>query len=350
MFIKAVCIKLNMFDVVVVGGGPVGLYTAKLCEDMGYRVVVLEEDRDIGKPLRCSGLISRNIERFFPDVKGWGVIENEVDLAVLHSKRSELVLKKAKAAYVINRTKFDKKMSEFVKSKVRLGCKAKRITFRKNWVEIDTTKGKLRGEMVVGCDGPDSTVGKISGGKETVKGLIGIVGGKNRSNQVDLYFDKGSLNDGFFWKIPRGETTEYGVWGKHVKFADLERFFGLKEYEKFAGLIPVRPAKRTYSRRVLLVGGSAGQAKPWSGGGVIYGLTCAKIASSIIEKAFRFNDFSERVLKEYESEWRKRIGKQISLGLMFRKFLRSSTDLQLDIAFRTGRLFNYRRLDMDFIL
>ena len=340
-----------MFDVVVVGGGPVGLYTAKLCEDMGYRVVVLEEDRNIGKPLKCSGLISRNIERFFPDIREWNVIENEVDLAVLHSKRSELVLKKAKAAYVINRTKFDEKISEFVKSRVRLNCKAKGITFRKNWVEIDTAKGKLRGEMVIGCDGPDSTIGKgISVGEETVKGLMGIVKTKDHSNKVDLYFDKGSLKDGFFWKIPRGETTEYGVWGKYVKFADLERFFGLKEYEKFAGLIPVRPVKRTYSRRVLLIGSSAGQVKPWSGGGVIYGLTCAKIASNIIEKAFRFNDFSEGVLKEYESKWRGSVGKQISLGLMFRKFLRSSTDLQLDIAFRTGRLFNYGRLDMDFIL
>jgi digeranylgeranylglycerophospholipid reductase len=339
-----------MFDVVVVGGGPVGLYTAKLCEDMGYKVVILEEDREIGKPLKCSGLISRNIEGFFPDIKEWGVIENEVDSAVLHSRRSELVLKKAKAAYVIDRTKFDKKISESVRSEIRLNCKAKKITFRENWVEIDTNRGKIRGEMVIGCDGPDSTVGRSFGRKDMVKGLIGIVREKNRSKKVDLYFDKGSLKDGFFWKIPRGGKTEYGAWGKHVKFRDLERFFGLKNYERFAGLIPVRPVKRTYSRRVLLVGGSAGQVKPWSGGGVIYGLTCAKIAANITEKAFRFNDFGEGVLKEYERKWGERVGKQISLGLLFRKFLKSSTDLQLDIAFRTGSLFGYGRLDMDFIL
>ena len=53
-----------MFDIVIVGAGPVGLYTAKLCEDMGYKVTVLEEDNEIGKPVSCSGLISRNIERF----------------------------------------------------------------------------------------------------------------------------------------------------------------------------------------------------------------------------------------------------------------------------------------------
>jgi geranylgeranyl reductase family protein len=339
-----------MFDVVVVGGGPIGLYTAKLCEDMGYRVVVLEEDREIGKPLKCSGLISRNIEKFFPDIRDWKVIENEVDLAVLHSKRSELVLRKRKAAYIINRTEFDRKISELVKSEIRLNCKAERVVTKNDHVEVQTKGGKLRGEMVIGCDGPDSTVGKGFGKKEMVKGLVGIVRGKDCSNRVDLYFDKKLLRDGFFWKIPRGETTEYGVWGEHVKFRDLERFFGLKGYERFAGLIPVKPVKRTHSRRVLLVGSSAGQVKPWSGGGVIYGLTCAKIASSVIEKAFRFNDFSEGILKEYEREWKRRIGKQIGFGLLFRKFLKSSTDLQLDIAFRTGKLFDYGKLDMDFIL
>lgn len=339
-----------MFDVVVVGGGAIGLYTAKLCEDMGYKVVILEEDREIGKPLKCSGLVSRNIEGFFPDIREWGVIENEVDSAVLHSKRSEMFLRKRKAAYVINRTEFDKKISESVRSEIRLNCKAKKITFRKDRVEIDTDKGKFTSEMVIGCDGPDSTVGRGFGRKGIVKGLIGIVREKNRSKRVDMYFDKGLLKDGFFWKIPRGETTEYGVWGEHVGFSDLERFFGLENYERFAGLIPVRPANRTYSRRVLLVGGSAGQVKPWSGGGVIYGLTCAKIAANTTEKAFRFNDFSEKVLKEYEKKWRESVGKQISLGLLFRKFLKSSTDLQLDIAFRTGSLFDYGRLDMDFIL
>ncbi|MEE9323203.1 MAG: FAD-dependent monooxygenase, partial [Candidatus Aenigmarchaeota archaeon] len=312
-----------MFDVVVVGGGPIGLYTAKLCEDMGYRVVVLEEDREIGKPVKCSGLISRNIMGFFPDIENWGVIENVVDSAVLHSKRSKLVLRKKKAAYVINRAKFDKKLSEFLRSEIRLNCKVEKITVEKDFVEIDTDKGKVKGEMVIGCDGPDSIVGKISGRKESVKGLIGVVREEDRSNNVGMYFDKKLLRDGFFWKIPRGESTEYGVWGKDVKFKDLEKFFGIKDYERFAGLIPVRPVRKSYSRRVLLIGGSAGQVKPWSGGGVIYGLTCARIAARIVEKAFRFNDFSEGVLKEYESKWKGRIGKQMKFGLLFRKFLKS---------------------------
>jgi flavin-dependent dehydrogenase len=336
-----------MFDVIIVGAGPVGLYTAHLCEKMGYRTAILEDDKEIGKPLKCSGLISTNVRKFFPVIESWGVIENEIDAAVLHSRRSRLVLRKTKAAYVINRTLFDKRISEMVETEIRLGCRAEKMAVKDGFVEIATGNGILKGGMAVLCDGPNSMMAEK---RNTVKGLIAIVDKTDRSNSVDLYFEKKILRDGFFWKIPRGRTTEYGVWGKNVKFADIEKYFGINKYEKFAGIIPIGPAKKSYAERVLMIGSSAGQVKPWSGGGVIYGLTCAEIAAKIIEKAFRFNDFSEASLKEYETKWGEKIGRQIKMGLLFRKFLEHSTDFQLDLALRTGRMFNYGRVDMDFIV
>lgn len=336
-----------MLDIVVVGAGPVGLYAAGLCEKMGYKVAVLEEDREIGKPLRCSGLISRNVRRFFPDIEGWGVIENQIGAAILHSKRSELVLRKAKAAYVINRTLFDKKISEGVESEIKFGCRAEKISIRDNHIEIATKRGTFKGEMAMLCDGPQTMLAKK---RNVVKGLIAIVDKPDVSNSVDLYFDKKILRDGFFWKIPRCETTEYGAWGKSVRFADIEKYFGIRRYEKFAGLIPIGSVKKSYGRRVMMIGSSAGQVKPWSGGGVVYGLTCAKIAANVVEKAFRYDDFSETAFEEYETRWRGKIGKQIKMGLLFRKFLERSNDFQLDLALRTGRMFNYGWMDMDFIV
>jgi len=341
-----------MFDIVVVGGGPVGLYTAKLCEDMGYRVLVLEEHEEIGKPPHCSGLISINIEHFFPDIKEWGVVENEVDSAVIHSPRSEFVLrKKGTAAYVINRERFDRRLGEMVESEILLGCRARSVVVSKKGAKVNTDKGVFECEMVVGCDGANSIVAKglCVRPREIIKGLIAIVRKKAHSRMVDLYFDKDRLRDGFFWKIPRGERLEYGMFGKDVKFEDLEKFFGLKRYERYAGLVPIGPVKKSYFDRILLVGDAAGQVKPWSGGGVIYGLTCAKIASEVIEKAFRFNDFSEGLLKEYETRWKARVGKQIGLGLFLRRILKVSNNLQLDMLFRAGRFIDFGWMDMDFI-
>ncbi|MCK5023294.1 MAG: NAD(P)/FAD-dependent oxidoreductase [Candidatus Aenigmarchaeota archaeon] len=339
-----------MFDIAVVGAGPIGLYTAKLCKDMGYKVVIFEEHDSIGIPLACSGLISSNLEKFFPDIKKWGVVEHVVDSAILHSKRSKLTLKKSKAAYVLDRVKFDRKLSERVKSEIKFGTKVTGIKVKDNHVEINTNKGMEKSEIVIGCDGPLSVVARdVTNNKQMIKGLIAMTKEKCNDGNVDLYFDKSKLNDGFFWKIPRGNVTEYGALGKDVLFSDIEIFFKIKNYEKFGGLIPVSPASKTYSDRIILIGDSAGQVKPWSGGGVIYGLTCAQIAVKVIEKAFRFNDFSEDVLKEYEMLWKRKIGKQIIAGRLFRKFLRLSSDFQLDVAIKTGSIFNYKKLDMDFI-
>lgn len=340
-----------VFDVIVIGGGPAGLYSARLCEQMGYRTVVIEEDREIGKPPQCSGLISSKLKRFFPEIQEWGVVENEVDSAILHSRRSELVLRKTGAAYVIDRQKFDKKLSDLIESDIRTGCRAERITLSRDSVNVRTSRGDLKGEIVLGCDGPNSTTGRgFAGMGDYVKGLIAIIKGENRAENVDLYFDKGAVKDGFFWRIPRGESTEYGVWGREVGFSDIEGFFGIRDYRKSAGMIPVRPVKKSYSDRVLLVGDAAGQVKPWSGGGVIYGLTCARIAAGVMEKAFGLNDFSGDVLKEYESMWRRKIGRQLKLGMIFRRLLKCSTDFQLDLSFRAGGVLDYGRLDMDFII
>jgi len=341
-----------MFDVVVVGAGPVGLYTAKLCEDLGYRVVVLEEHGRIGKPLQCSGLVSRNVEEFFPEIRGWGVVDNEVSSAIIHSPKSEIVLKKkGSAAYVINRPKFDKKLGEMVHSKVMFNCKARSIAVGKDFVEVNTNKGTFEGEIVAGCDGTKSIVAKglCAKPKGMIRGLIGMVNESSYSKNVDLYFDKSKLGDGFFWRIPRGRNLEYGVLGKDVKFNDLEKFFSIKRYDKFAGLIPMGSVRKSYFDRILLIGDAAGQVKPWSGGGVIYGLTSAKIASSVIKKAFENNDFSGGVLKEYETRWKTKIGKQIGFGLFLRKMLKLANNRQLDVLFKAGRLMDFGWMDMDFI-
>ncbi len=46
------------YDVIVVGGGPVGLITSKEIAKEGYRVCVIEEHQEIGYPVQCSGLFS----------------------------------------------------------------------------------------------------------------------------------------------------------------------------------------------------------------------------------------------------------------------------------------------------
>ena len=50
-----------MYDVVVVGAGPIGSRTAEIIAKNGYKVIILEEHPEIGKPVQCAGLVSHRI-------------------------------------------------------------------------------------------------------------------------------------------------------------------------------------------------------------------------------------------------------------------------------------------------
>ncbi len=341
-----------MFDVLVVGAGPVGLYSAKLCESLGLNVAILEEHKEIGRPKHCSGLVSTNINKFFPDIESWGVIENKVNYAVLHANGIKLKLdKRHVAAYVIDRVKFDKKIHAMLTSKVFMKHKVMSIGKKDDCIFVNTNRERLEGKILLACDGSYSTIARILGisPKERIKGLIGITNEQSRENHVDLFFDLSRLKDGFFWRIPRGETTEYGVFGRDVKLNELKGFFKKKPKEIYGGTIPIGLSNKLYLDRILLLGDAAGTVKPWSGGGVIYGLTSARIACKIIKKSFDKNDFSESTLKDYEHLLKVAIGKQINIGLVLRDLMKVMNNGMLSFLFKYSSLLPLSWLDMDFI-
>ena len=107
-----------MHDVIIVGAGPAGLYSAGLLED-SFSVLVAEEHAKIGEPIQCSGLISTNIEKFL-DIDE-SMIENRVKGAVLHSGGKDMVLRKpGNAAFVIDRSRFDKHLRKGVSSEIMM--------------------------------------------------------------------------------------------------------------------------------------------------------------------------------------------------------------------------------------
>jgi len=334
-----------MHDLVIVGGGAIGLYLARLCKDLD--VLVIDKNRDIGNHT-CSGLYSTNIQNFFQIQNDW--VENKIDSAILHSPNgNQIKLKKDKlAAFVLDRDKMEKSLAEGVN--VKLGTNLEEIKMDSNGIVLKTNNGEIKTKMIVGCDGANSVVAKHFGvgPKEIVNGLIALTNEINKNNYVELWFNKNLTNDGFLWKIPRGNSTEYGMLGKNAQFQQLEEFFNIKNYEKRFGFIPIGTAKKTYFSRTLLMGNSVGITKPWSGGGLIYGFTCGNIASKIIYNAFKENDFSENKLKEYETEWKKQINKSINFGMIFRKIYKISGNKRIEFFFKILGKLGVNKLDMDY--
>ena len=48
-----------MYDVLVIGGGPVGSYVAYKLAEMGYGVVVVEQKKRLGEQVCCTGIIGQ---------------------------------------------------------------------------------------------------------------------------------------------------------------------------------------------------------------------------------------------------------------------------------------------------
>lgn len=321
-----------MHDLAVIGAGPVGSYLASLCA-RSMDVIVLEEDKEAGKKA-CSGLVSpRLIDMLPPSVKKPGLVQHTVKGAAIHFMGKVFEFRKScTAAYILERDVLDKRMADHAEASgadVRFGERVLHIAPSHEKMLIKCARRQFESKIVAGCDGARSVTAKSIGSKpaELLNGLIVYVEKEDYSDNVELWFDKSLVKDGFFWRIPRGKETEFGCMGHGLSFPVLEKFFRIgkaKIIGKEAAPVPIGLCK-TYGKRTVLVGDSACQTKPWSGGGLTYGMLAAKDASGVISNAIRKNDFHG--LSLYEDLWKKRLLRDIKTGLVVREFYK---DLDLN--------------------
>jgi len=94
--------------------------------------------------------------------------------------------------------------------------------------------------------------------------------------------------------------------------------------------IPIKPLSKTYSNRVLVIGDAAGFTKPTTGGGIYYGILSGEISANVIKRCFELKDFTESNMKKYESEWKKRLGKELKIGYYARSIFEKLSDSQIE--------------------
>ena len=110
---------------------------------------------------------------------------------------------------------------------------------------------------------------------------------------------------------------------------------------------------KTCSNGFLAVGDVASQVKPTTGGGVILGLTCARLAAETANEALRRDDFSSHFLSRYQKQCTKTLGFDVNVMLMIRKLLGNLSDKQVNDALGFCSKFKLHRIlesvgDMDF--
>ena len=337
---------MESYDVIIAGAGPVGAHLAQILSGKRLSVLVLDKKKIPGK-YACSGLISARLKTLVPLKTSF--IEHVVYGATFHSKKASFSVEKKKpAAYVINRPLFDRHMisvAEGAGTRVVLGEALESYYIEKNPMggNAVVVNQKYCTKLLVGADGAGSTVRRLSGlnGEiHTVNGIISIFNEPALSRTVDVFYGK-SIAPGFFaWRIPRGASVEYGLASSSSLSKNHIHYFKkfLKQHHRELGAFHSHPivfgTQETAGERVILLGDAALQVKPFSGGGVIYGLMCAEIAAKAIERAFKKDDFSKAFFeKNYDAVWKKKFADPIENGKMIREMLNSLDDDELDAFF-----------------
>jgi digeranylgeranylglycerophospholipid reductase len=94
-----------------------------------------------------------------------------------------------------------------------------------------------------------------------------------------------------------------------------------------AGAVSVcAPIEKTVGDGILLIGDSARQIDPITGGGIVISGIAAKIAGKVIAEAIQAKDYSGEFLNKYEKGWRAKLEDKLYRNWMAKEKLISLSD------------------------
>jgi len=371
-------------DIVVVGAGPCGSFSALTAAKLGADVVVCEEHGEIGSPEHCAGHVSVNGLSQLGMRLPRKIVENEIRGAVFHSPLGSkfLVEHAFPVTYVVNRKLLDRHLADLA---VEAGA---RYLTRSKVESLILHSGFVRGivlrrmgeretltsKVVIDAEGCSSVLLKRARMQTLDRSMVvnAVQAKVNHVDDVDrdlveVYLGRRYAPGFFAWIIPRrdgsakvglatnrGDPREY-LWRfmrEHPVAS--EKFGGSKVIDlslhpiSLGGAIP-----KTYANGLLIVGDAASHVKPTTGGGIILGMLCSKIAGEVAYEALQENDVSEDFLSRYQSLWREAIGFDMMVMHRVRKLLDRLTDREIDAVIKLCARFKVNEVledrgDLDF--
>lgn len=348
------------WDVIVVGGGPAGCSVAEQIARYGFNVLILEENKKIGEPVQCSGLVSpRTIK-----LTGYeGLILNEIKGASVHAPSGELIEFVGTRTYAlaIDRGAFDRELARRAQEGgADLLVQARVTGFKRSnggiVVEFDRG-GKVFTEetnLLIGADGVNSLVARWAGlhlPVEKIKMFAAEVELENPFSEiVDIFLGHDIAPGWFGWIIPLDKKRARIGTGSHLinrpikenvrRLLEIypERFKGMKIVKETGGFVPIGMMKN-YTYNVMLVGDAACQTKPISGGGLYLGLKGAGLCSEVAVDALIQENFSQEFLSRYQAQWNQKMCGEIETALRYRQGFFDLSDHEINSLIR---FFNKR--------
>jgi len=346
-----------MADVIVVGGGPCGSFSAFKMAKLGVKVLVCEEHSEIGVPSHCPGHVS------LQGLKQLGlrlpkeIVENEIRNAIFISPSGfEFKVQfTAPITCVLNRTLFDKflaRLAEEAGAEYRMGTRVDSFLLGSGRVKgVSASNEALRSKLVIDCEGCSSLLLKKArlptlNRTMVVKGVEAEVDRIEsvEDEAVEVYLGEKYSPGLYAWIIPRRDgSAKIGLaTNRGNPEAYLQRFIRhhpkAKDKLKDSRIVEISyhpitlggPLTESCHDGLLIVGDAASQVKPTTGGGIIMGLNCAQIASQTAHEAIKQDNTSANFLSIYQKRCQEMIGLDMAVMLRMRSLLNRLSDRQLD--------------------
>jgi digeranylgeranylglycerophospholipid reductase len=334
--------------VAIIGAGTSGLIAARDLAKYGIATTVYDQKTKLGYPQKASGIISIN------GLKTLGIgyskaVTNTLYGANIHAGNAMMrVHSKVPQAHILDRVILNDiccAESEKEGAVVRKGVQ----------VDSDMLDSLHKDNVIVGADGPVSLVarhfslGSIKKNILTYKADFEV--SVERKEVVDLFFDNRISPKFFAWMCPNSkDVLEVGI-GVDSKFGNsksafdkfikqeyvLRRIGKARVIDGYASMIPMQTARRVVDekREVLLVGDAAGQVKPTTGGGIVFGGNAAMMAARTIRDHVREGSS----LKAYERQFRKNFGMELMLHRAIRGAYANFDVRGIEFMIRMSKMF-----------
>jgi len=339
-----------MFDVIVVGGGPAGLYSSLLLAEEGFDVTVLEEHETLGAPTHCTGVISDELSGLFKIPESLILNRPTVCSIVSPSGRALRFTSNGEGIAVIDRGQFDGELglaAQRAGVEIKTGFRTDHVWPERGCVRVVGPGGDaLRARVCVLACG-------ISYGLQRQLGL-GLpslflhsaqveVDAREARTALELHLGEGTAPEGFAWLVPVNRDGQprmkVGLMTRGNAAAYLGRFLARQEVAEHVvsepgppirRLLPLGPLAKTHGHRVVAVGDAAGLTKPTTGGGIFYSLLSARLAAETLTESLRHDRLGAEDLRAYEIGWRARLDPHLRVSSYLRRLFVKLTDADME--------------------
>jgi len=329
-------------DILVVGAGPAGAAAARSAALKGADVLLIERRARVGEPVQCAEFIPAMLKGRVN--LGNDFIAQKVAGMKTYRPGCETTVTRA-PGYIIHRDRFDRALVRAAQEDGAKVMTATRAVERSESGVVmlhsgDGRKFEVAPKMIIGADGPHSTVGKWVGAVNShlLPGAQVTLALTEPRDHTEVYFEE-DIFAGYGWLFPKNKVANVGLGLKHGvqskeslkkildRFVDKLKSLGRVSGEPLgyaAGWIPSEPVRKTVYGSIALAGDAAGHTHAITGAGIFAAVLAGKMAGKWAGRAV--NEKNPDLLNRYDEEWQDLMADTLDRAYQRRQYMETHWD------------------------